>query len=158
MRRLAVLLLVVIAALAGGGCSSGRVRAANDYVAAVNRAQTAFSVASGRLAMQIGPDTAENAHHEVNRRLARYYAVVDRFVAQLRAIRAPAKVQALHSRLTAAIVSFGRSLRRAGAGLTSGDAGRILDGQDRLGKATAAVRQAIDGTVAQINATLKRGG
>ena len=158
MRRLAALLLVVTAALAVGGCASGRVREANSYVAAVNRAQSAFSLASTRLATSIGPDTAENAHGEVDRRLTRYYAVVDRFVAQLRAIKPPSSVQTLHERLTAAVVSFGGSLRQAGADLTSGKAGRILDGQDRLGKATTAVAHAIDTTVAQINSALKRDG
>lgn len=153
--RLPVLLtLLALAGAALGGCASGKVRAANAYVSAVNRAQTAFSLRSDRLAAEIGPDTT-GQRRLVARRLRRYYATVDAFVARLRAIRAPGRVQALHARLIAAIERFGASLRSAGAGLTSGSASRILDGQQQLVAASASVSRAINRTIAAINATLR---
>lgn len=149
-----LLILLALAVAALGGCAGGKVREANAYVSAVNRAQTAFSVRSDRLASEIGPDTAGQPRL-VARRLDRYYATVDAFVTRLRAIRAPRRVQALHVRLIAAIERFGASLRSAGAGLTSGDASRILDGQQQLVTASATVSRAINRTIAAINASLR---
>ena len=86
--------------------------------------------------------------------LERFYSAVDGFVARLRAIRPPARVRALHGRLIGAMQEFGRSLRTAGAAIVSGNAVRILDGQQQLAEATSTVSHTIDTTVTAINAKL----
>jgi hypothetical protein len=149
-----LVLLAAVAVIAIGGCANGRVKEANAYVTAVNRAQTTFTAASDRLAAAIEPGAGGDAPR---RRLRRYYGTVDAFVARLRAIPAPQRVRALHARLIASVERFGASLRSAGAGLTSGDASRILDGQQELAAAMAAVGLSINTTVAAINKQLRAG-
>ena len=148
------LLLIVLALAAGvaGGCSDGKVKEANTYVNAVNDAQGAFATTSDKLITEITPDSSRKHDSQV---LQRFYAAVDTFVARLRQIKPPTRVRALHQKLTSAMVKFGTDLRAAGADITSGNAGRILDGQQRLGAATRTVSSAINTTVAQINDALK---
>jgi hypothetical protein len=147
-------LLAVAALLAGaiGGCADGKVKEANAYVNAVNAAQGGFAKTSERLLAAITPDSAAKQDRAV---LTRFYTAVDRFVEQLRAIAPPARVRALHEKLTAAMVRFGTSLRTAGSDITSGKAGRIAGGQQQLASATASVSKTINATVAAINAALK---
>jgi hypothetical protein len=149
------LLLIVLALVAGvaGGCADGKVKEANAYVSAVNDAQSTFATASDKLITEITPDSSRK--HDVAV-LERFYAAVDTFVARLRQIKPPARVRSLHDKLTRAMVRFGTDLRAAGADIVSGNAGRILDGQAKLGAATRDVSQAINSTVADINAALKR--
>jgi hypothetical protein len=147
-------LLIVLALAAGfaGGCSDGKVKEANTYVNAVNQAQGAFATTSDKLITEITPDSSRNHDSQV---LQRFYAAVDTFVAQLRRIKPPKRVKALHQKLTGAMVKFGTDLRTAGADITSGNAGRILDGQQKLSAATRTVSNAINTTVAEINDALK---
>lgn len=149
--RLLALALLALAALAGG-CASGRVKEANRYVAAVNKAQTRFAQGSERLLARISPTSSAV---QDRRTLARFYAVVDGFAGRLREIAPPARVRPQHRRLIAAVERFSTSLRAAGADITARDAGRILDGQQELAKATARVTSAINETVVAINRALK---
>jgi type VI protein secretion system component VasF len=150
--RLSIVAATVLAAATLGGCASGKVREANTYVKAVNRAQLSFAASSTKLVAQITPDSKAA---EDRRALQRFYGAVDGFVARLKAIKPPARVRALHARLIAALVTFGQNLRTAGAGLTSKNAGRILDGQQQLAAASARVTHAINATIAAINGALK---
>jgi hypothetical protein len=151
-RRPLLIVLALVAALAGG-CADGKVKEANTYVNAVNEAQTTFAAASDKLIAEITPNSSRK--HDVGV-LDRFYAAVDTFVARLRQIKPPARVRSLHDKLTTAMVRFGTDLRSAGADIISGNAGRILDGQAKLGVATRDVSHAINSTVADINAALKR--
>ncbi len=146
--------MLLVAALAGvlGGCANGRVDEANTYVAAVNRAQTMFAGVSEQLQKTIRPG---DAPRKARADLAGYYAAVDRFIAKLRSIDAPARVRALHERLIAAMVRFGSGLRAAGADITSGNASRVLDGEQTLADATMAVQREINANIAAINTALK---
>jgi hypothetical protein len=148
--RVTVLLLLA-AAVAVGGCASGRVKEDNAYVSAVNQAQTSFANQSSRLLTQIKPGGAADAARPT---LQRFYGVVDAFVARLQAIKPPARVRVLHRHLITAMQSFGRSLRRAGAAIVSGNAVRIVDGQQELGNATESVSRTLNSTVGAINAAL----
>jgi hypothetical protein len=152
LRRLSLVVVMALLAGAAGGCADGKVKEANAYVSAVNEAQSGFAATSDRLLGEITPESPSKRDRAV---LARFYAAVDRFVAQLRAIDPPARVKSLHERLTAAMIGFGTSLRSAGADITSGRAGRILDGQQELVAATAGVAKTINATIAAINTALK---
>jgi hypothetical protein len=147
-----VLLLCLALAPAVGGCASGKVKEANDYVSAVNRAQTAFASQSGALLTRIKPGGGAASARPT---LQRFYAAVDRFVSRLQAIKPPARVRALHQRLIAAMQTFGRSLRKAGAAIVSGNAVKILDGQQELAAATSSVSATLNRTVSAINAALR---
>lgn len=150
VRRLAPLLL---AAVLLGGCADGRVKEANRYVGQVNAAQTRFAQTSQRLLGEISPGGRPARNRAA---LGRFYGAVDGFVGRLRSIDPPARVRSLHGRLIAAMVRFGSELRAAGTALTSGNASRVLDGQERLAAATAAVARRINATVTAINAALER--
>jgi hypothetical protein len=153
LRRL--LAPVAVAGLLGvglGGCADGKVREANDYVGAVNAAQSRFAATSEKLLRDIAPDD-RRAHNRAA--LGRFYGAVDGFVTALRRIDPPARVRALHARMIAAIVRFGADLRAAGAAITSGRASRILGGQERLARATSSVARRINSTIGEINAALR---
>jgi hypothetical protein len=139
---------LVVAALAG--CSSSDVEESNKYVAAVNDASTTFTTASERLRMEIAPGEGGN-----RARFQEFYGAVDEYVHALRDIDAPAAVRSLHERLIATMERFGDELRSAGGKITSRNAGRILDGQEQLAEALAAVTRGINQTTRAINGTLQ---
>ena len=144
-------LTIVLATAALAGCAGSDVEKSNEYVAAVNDAQSAFTETSERLQAEIEPGEPggdPGAFRE-------FYGAVDDFVGELRAIEAPAPVRSLHERLIATMVRFGDSLRSAGAKITSGQAGRILDGQEQLATATNAVATDLNKTIRAINDTLQ---
>jgi hypothetical protein len=144
--------VAVLLAVPVGGCADGKVKEANAYVSAVNEAQNGFAATSEKLLGEITPDSPGKQDRTV---LRRFYAAVDRFVEQLRAIEPPARVRSLHEKLTAAMVRFGASLRSAGDDITSRRASRVLDGQQKLAAATAGVSKTINATIAAINTALK---
>lgn len=150
--RLSAVLLAALAVLAGG-CADGKVKEANEYVGKVNAAQGRFARTSERLLAEIKPADAPVRNGKA---LQRFYGAVDGLVAELRRIDPPARVRALHERLIGAMVRFGDDLRAAGKAITSGNASRILSGQERLANATASVARRINGTITAINTALKR--
>lgn len=150
-----VLPLLILALLAGGisGCADGDVKAANAYVEAVNEAQQTFAERSEQLRDELAGAEATKRGKAA---LQDFYGAVDDFAAQLRDIDPPAVVESLHARLISAVVRFGVSLRKAGDDITSDDAGRILDGQQELSDATAAVGRRINATISAINDALRK--
>lgn len=151
LRRSVLLVLSALLALGVGGCADGEVKQANAFVGAVNQAQQRFATESQRLLADLAPEDPAAAKRKV---LDRVYGVVDGFVRQLRAIEPPARVRAFHDRLVAAGVRFGDRLRSAGAALTSGDASRILTGQERLATAGTSMSRSVNETIAAINSEL----
>lgn len=147
-RRRAGLLVLALLALGVGGCADGEVKEANAYVNAVNQAQERFSAESRRLITKLAPEDPGGAKQVV---LDQIYEVVDGFVFELQAVDPPARVKAFHERLVAAGVRFGDRLRSAGAALTSGDASRILDGQERLAAAGTGMSRSVNEAIAAIN-------
>lgn len=150
-RRSALLVLSVLLALGVGGCADGEVKEANRYVGAVNDAQQRFAAESQRLLSDLAPEDPAAAKRKV---LDRIYRVVDGFVEQLRAIEPPARVRVYHERLVSAGVRFGDRLRSAGSALTSGNASRILFGQERIAAAGTGMSRTVNETIAAINAEL----
>ncbi|MFL5844536.1 MAG: hypothetical protein ACJ762_07570 [Solirubrobacteraceae bacterium] len=152
--RSRVALGMVLALLAGGagGCADGEVKEANSYVAAVNDAQQAFATRSEELRDKVDVTQPGSQGRAA---LRDFYAAVDDFAGRLRAIDPPAAVRSLHEKLIGSIVRFGTSLRKAGSDIGSGNAGRILDGQEELSNATASVGRSINATIAAINDALR---
>lgn len=152
-RRRAGLLALALLALGIGGCGGGEVKEANAYVNAVNQAQERFSAESRRLITELAPEDPAGTKRAA---LDQIYEVVDGFVFELQAIEPPPRVKALHERLVAAGVRFGDRMRSAGAALTSGDASRILDGQERLAAAGSSMSRSVNEAIAAINDELSR--
>jgi hypothetical protein len=151
-RRVLPLILVALLGGALAGCADGDVKAANAYVEAVNDAQQSFAERSEQLRTRLA-DAQPTKQGKAA--LQDFYDAVDDFAAQLRDIDPPADVESLHARLIAAVVRFGGSLRKAGNDIASGNAGQILDGQQELSAATAAVGRRINATINAINDALR---
>lgn len=148
-----VALLTLIAAAALGGCATGTKQKANDYVKAVNAAQTSFADDSARLLARVRGGVPTE---RTTRTIRRFYAAVDGLESRLRDIRPPAAVRRLHRKLIAATDLLGRRLRSAGADITSDDAGRIIEGQQRVTRAVDVFNRSIDSATAAINEALGR--
>lgn len=149
--RVLPLVLLVLLGTGVAGCADGATKEANAYVEAVNAAQERFTRRSEALRDRISDTPTKRGEAA----LQDLYGVVDDFAASLREIDAPPSVQSLHDRLISAVTRFGGSLREAGGDIASRDAGRILDGQEELSEATAAVGRRINTTISAINDALR---
>jgi len=152
--RVKFALLVALAALIGlAGCGTdGKVKEANDYVKAINGAVRNF-VSEAHKLEALGVDSSRKQAGAV---LSKYSDGIDAFVSSLRKITPPARVKALHAKLTATAVRLGASLRKTRADIISGNAGRILDGQSEFKVAVQMFSQAMNATLTRINQVLKR--
>ena len=78
-------IVLAVGAIAAGGCGSD-VKARNDYVDAVNKAQNGFAASFDRLSTRI---TSTSSPAQDQRTLDGFRQAVDRAVTQLRAIQVP---------------------------------------------------------------------
>jgi hypothetical protein len=149
-----VLLAALLAAGLLSGCGGGgKVKEANRYVDAVNRAQTHFAGTIDQLYNQIPP---KSTPAEDRATLQGFEAAVDRVVRELRGIHPPDRVKALHARLVALLASFREQVDRSRSDLAKGSATALISAQERLAKATSDVSSGINATVAQINTALNK--
>jgi hypothetical protein len=153
MRSLRAALAVALVAIVpvATGCSND-VDERNDYVAAVNRAQTDFRSTFERLGEQI---TATSSPAQDRRTLQGFSDAVDRAVTRLRRVQPPAEVRRLHRRLITAIETYGREIDKARAAFRSTSTARIIAAQTQLISAITAVSGQINRTISQINQALK---
>ena len=95
MRRLWPGLIVAALALVAAGCGSDT-KAANDYVDAVNQAQSDFATKFDQLSGQI---TSTSTAKQDRQTLDGFRQAIDKAVADFRAVKAPSKVKPLHAKL-----------------------------------------------------------
>ena len=147
-------LAVALAAMipVAAGCSND-VDERNDYVKAVNRAQTDFRSTFERLGARI---TATSSPAQDRRTLRGFSDAVDRAVTRLRRVDPPAEVRTLHRRLIVAIETYGREIDRARTAFRSTSTARIIEAQTRLISAITDVSARINRTISQINQALKK--
>jgi hypothetical protein len=146
--RVALLLVVLLAAAAGcGSGSDGR----DDYVKALNRAQTGLAQRFGALQARITPTSSAK---QDERTLRAYEAAVGRAVADLRAVTPPDGFGALHRRFVGQVAGYGTALTTARRELRSDDPQAILAAQGRLRGAVAATGRRLNATIAAINRKL----
>ena len=148
-----LLAALLVAGLLSGCGGGGKVKEANRYVDAVNRAQTHFATTIDQLSKRITPKSTPT---EDRATLQGFEAAVDRVVSELRAIRPPDRVKALHAKLVALLTTFRDQVDRSRTDLTKGTATALIAAQEGLAKATADVSSGINATVAQINTALDK--
>ena len=85
-------------------------KAANDYVDAVNKAQTGFAAKFDRLSGQI---TSTSTAAQDRQTLDGFRQAIDKVVTDFRAVKAPDKVKALHGRLISEISAYGKEIDKA---------------------------------------------
>ena len=145
-----VLFLIIAAGLLAG-CGGGGVKEANNYVDAVNSAQSRFANTVDSLSEKI---TSTSTPAEDRATLGKFQDAVDKVVGDLRAVDPPEKVRGLHSQLIAAMKDFGEQVSQVSSALSSGSASRLLAAQEQLASATAEVSRKINSTIAAINRKL----
>ena len=151
MRRLSPGLIVVALALVASGCGSDT-KAANDYVDAVNRAQSEFATKFDQLSGQI---TSTSTAAQDRQTLDGFRQAIDKVVADFRAVKAPDKVKRLHGRLISEISAYGREIDKAKRAFSDDDPQAIVKAQADLVSAVTRVQAQINATIADINKKLR---
>ena len=151
MRRLSPILIVVALALVGSGCGADT-KAANDYVDAVNKAQTGFAARFDSLSSKI---TSTSSAEQDRATLDGFKEAIDTVVKDFRAVKAPDKVKALHGRLIAEISAYGSEIDKAKSAFADNDPQAIVKAQADLVSAVTRVQSQINTTIADINKKLR---
>jgi hypothetical protein len=144
-------IVLAAAAVAVSGCGSD-VKARNDYVDAVNKAQDGFAASFDRLSSQI---TATSTPAQDQRTLEGFRQAVDRAVTRLRAIQVPDRVKGLHAQLIGEIAAYGREIDRAKRAFRSSSPQEVVRAQTQLVNAVTRVSAQINHTIDQINKRLR---
>ena len=151
MRRLWPGLIVVALALAASGCGSDT-KAANDYVDAVNQAQSEFATKFDQLSGQI---TSTSTAAQDRQTLDGFRQAINKAVADFRAVKAPGKVKPLHDRLIAEVSAYGAQIDKAKGAFSDNDPQAIVKAQADLVNAVTKVQAQINQTIADINKKLR---
>jgi hypothetical protein len=146
---LPLLLALLVAAVTAGCGSSAR---HDDYVTALNEAQTGLAQRFTRLQSRITPTSSAGQDRKT---LAAYEAAVGTTVRDLRAIDPPAGFGALHQRFVGQVAGYGSALRTARARLEGDDPRAILAAQAQLKSAVAATGRRLNATIQAINQKLQ---
>ena len=150
MHRLAPV-LVVVAALLISACGSDN-KEANNYVDAVNKAQTDFASTFDRLSSRI---TSTSTPAQDQQTLDGFKSAVDKVVGDLRAVKVPSKVKGLHAQLVGEISAYGAEINKAKRAFADGDPQTIVKAQTALVSAVTRVSSQINRTIDAINKKLR---
>jgi outer membrane murein-binding lipoprotein Lpp len=151
--RALLLAAFALALVAVAGCGGGDTKRKNDYVNAVNRAQTEFQTSFDRLQADI---TATSTPAQERATLARLGRAVDTVVAKLHAINPPAEVAALHARLNAKVGAYRTAIDAAREAFKSKDPQKLIAAKTRFDTALSTVGRDISATIDAINAKLRK--
>jgi hypothetical protein len=151
MRARAALALTLLLALAAVGCGAGNGER-NDYVKALNTAQTGLAQRFESLQTRITPTStpAQDA-----KTLQAYEAAVRSTVHGLRGVDPPDGFDDLHRRFVDQVAQYGVALRQARGQLRSDDPQAILAAQGRLRSAIGRVGERLNATIRAINTKIK---
>ena len=151
MRRLWPGLIVVALALVAPGCGSDT-KAANEYVDAVNQAQSEFATKFDQLSGQI---TSTSTAAQDRQTLDGFRQAIDKAVADFRAVKPPSKVKPLHDKLIAEVSDYGAQIDKAKGAFSDNDPQAIVKAQADLVNAVTKVQAQINQTIADINKKLR---
>jgi hypothetical protein len=151
VRRVSTILILVALALVGSGCGADT-KAANDYVDAVNEAQTGFAAKFDSLSSRI---TSTSTAAQDRQTLDGFKQAIDKVVTDFRAVKPPDKVKALHARLISEISAYGREIDNAKKAFADEDPQAIVKAQADLVSAVTRVQSQINATIAEINKKLR---
>jgi hypothetical protein len=148
--RRSALIVTLLAAIAVAGCGGNKER--NDYVKALNRAQTALAHRFTSLQRRITPTSTPTQDEQT---LRAYERAVRDTVTDLRAIHPPSGFAELHQRFVGQVADYGTALQSARGELRSDDPRRVLAAQSRLRAAIERTGVRLNATIRAINAKLK---
>ena len=150
--RTALLAALTAVALVVAACGSGDTEAKNEYVGSVNRAQSEFQRTFEKLLPQI---TETSTPKEDQQTLTRFREAVDAIVADLKGIKAPEEVTALHGELVGEVSRYGTEIDTARKAFRSSDPKVIISANKKFSTAMRQTSQDITATIDQINRKLQ---
>lgn len=144
-------MLAAAAAIALGACGED-VKAKNDYISAVNRAQTSFQSRFERLQSKI---TAVSTPRQDDATLRQFGSAVDAVTAELKRIKPPGEVAELHRRFVTEVESYGTVAAQARKDFKSDDPRKVIAANRRFSGAVTKTASQITATVNEINRKLQ---
>jgi hypothetical protein len=143
--------LLIALAVALGGCGGDDRKTDNAYVDQVNRIQTKFASAYKRVASEI---TSTTSTREDEKTIGRLETTIDETVADLRAVKPPAKVEKLHNDLVIVLDDYGTKLGGLSDDLLSHDEARAARAINELASDTSDASADFTRAIDDINSKL----
>jgi hypothetical protein len=149
MKRLAraALLAALAITLVAAGCGSDT-KKNNDYVNAVNKAQTEFFNSVNTVQSGGSAQGADAIFKNLD-------AATKKVIADLKAVKPPDKVKDLHNQLVAQIGEFDTAINNAAKVAKTTDPQELLKAQTQLQQETSQVGTKITNTINEINKKLQ---
>jgi hypothetical protein len=150
--RTAAICCSVLSLVMAAGCG-GDTASKNDYVEAINKAQTDFAnnVQKVGSSSNAGSDPAAAAKET----FANLGTAIDKVVADLKGVEAPEDVKALHNDLISEMEEFKGQVQDAAKSLDSGDATAVLKAQSKFAQSASTLGTRISKTISDINTKLQ---
>src|SRR3954447_5010271 len=150
--RVAVACAAALSLVVTAGCG-GSSTSTDEYVKALNKAQTDFAasvkkVGASSSACSDPLATAKKPFSDLS-------AATDKVVADLKAVKPPDKVKALHQQLVTEMTEFRAQVKAAGETLNSNDPTKILSAQSKFAARASSLGARISKTIGDINAKLQ---
>jgi hypothetical protein len=142
---------VVIAMLAATGCGSDT-KSKNDYVNAVNRAQSNFVAVVDDSESRISGDASDQ---DTAAELDKIRSAAQKVVVELRGIKPPEKARALHADLVREAQGLVAAFKKASAAYKSGRPSEILTAKVDLSKDVKQVNAQLNATIQSLNEKLR---
>src|SRR4051812_36173391 len=146
--RAGLVVALLASLLAAAGCGSDA-KKSNDYVNAINKAQTEFAASISKA--QTGTGTGAQGAADT---FSNMKAAIDKVISDLNGITPPDKVKDLHADLIGELKSFDSSVAKAGDALKAKDPTAILKAQSTFAQDASTVASKIGTTINAINTKL----
>jgi hypothetical protein len=141
---------LALSLLAASGCG-GDTKAKNDYVTAVNKAQSNFVTVVDDTEARLAQNSQDS---ETATSLDGIRAAATSAVRELRAVKPPGEVTALHGKLIQQAQGLVVAFRKAAGAYRSGDSAQILKAKVDLSKDIGDINTQINSTIQELNRKL----
>jgi len=152
-RLLGALVLLALAGALVAGCGTSSTKSDNAYVDQVNKVQSEFAATFERLSGQI---TATSSVAQDRATLRDFKQAIDQAVGDLRAIKPPDKVKALHAELAATIARYGTGIQAAEDALAHADPAARAKASAQLAQETSTTSADFSRVIDEINRKLRQ--
>ena len=150
--RVAVLCAAALSLVAGIGCG-GDTKTSNNYVDALNKAQTEFAANVQKVGS--GTSTSSDPAQAAKDTFSNLDTAIQKVVNDLKAVKPPDKVKDLHSELVSELKEFEGQVKTAGDSLKSGDPQAIVTAQSKFAASASSIGARISRTINSINKSLQ---
>jgi hypothetical protein len=152
MRRTFLAVLAVVALALATGCGDEQVKADNAYVAATDRAVRSFETQFQDLQSSF---TSVSTPRQDLQTMGRLRVAVDRVVAQLRRVQAPARIAPLHAQLIDQVQAYDGAIAAAEPEFGSEVPKAVAAARTRFSSLLAATAAKVTATINLINGRLR---